>query len=101
MKSRATAESIPKEPFTEAVASGGKLHWVGNQTAKKVILFFHCKSITFSFLKIIIPLTAGGMAMPLHNGHISLINYFRKEASRTNGVDVRIAFLEYSNYLPI
>jgi len=35
--------------------------------------------------------------MWLHNGHISMVNYFRREVKRRTGVDVKCAFLEYSN----
>ncbi|KAF8518500.1 Alpha/Beta hydrolase protein [Hysterangium stoloniferum] len=81
IKNEASKQDAPSQVVSERIGDdGAKLHWVGNSDAKKVILHFH----------------AGGFVMSLHNGHISLVNYFRREVKRRTGVDVKCAFLEYT-----
>ncbi|KIJ31714.1 hypothetical protein M422DRAFT_266612 [Sphaerobolus stellatus SS14] len=43
MATEAAKRGIPKEPVTEFLEDGGKLHWIGRTDAKKLILHFHCK----------------------------------------------------------
>ncbi|KAF8500676.1 Alpha/Beta hydrolase protein, partial [Gautieria morchelliformis] len=38
----------------------------------------------------------GGFVMPLHKGHLTLLNYFRREITRRSTVEVKAAFLEYT-----
>ncbi|KIJ39644.1 hypothetical protein M422DRAFT_68755 [Sphaerobolus stellatus SS14] len=82
MATEARKHNLPTEPCTELLGDGGKLYWVGRKDAKKLILHFH----------------SGGCALPLNPGHFNLNNYFREEVLRRNQVDVKMAFLEYSQY---
>ncbi|KAF8518499.1 Alpha/Beta hydrolase protein [Hysterangium stoloniferum] len=81
VKNEASKQDAPSQVVSERIGDdGAKLHWVGNRDAKKVILHFH----------------GGGLVMSLSNGHISMINSFRREVKGRKGIDVKCAFLGYT-----
>ena len=101
MSLKAKKEGIPTEVVTEVIGDdGAKLHWIGRKDAKKVLLHFHSESDIRSNHGANFErhnLKGGGFVLPLHLGHFSLINYFRREVTRRSGVEVKAAFLEYSS----
>ncbi|GJJ15150.1 hypothetical protein Clacol_009425 [Clathrus columnatus] len=70
---------VSSEPSTENFESEGfKIHWIGSQSARKIILHY----------------PSGGYAMPLHKGHFDMLNSFRKKLEPKT--DVKLAVLEYA-----
>lgn len=84
IKSQAVKQGAPRKINTEVLEKGhgAKIHWVGNESAVKVIFYLH----------------SGGFVAPLNDGHMNLANLFRRHIiTKSEGrVDVKIAFLEYT-----
>lgn len=101
VEAHANTEEIPAHTFTELIGNeGAKLHWVGHKSAKKVILYYHGDFILLCFCidsrSDYFDGKGGGYVLPLSEFHLTFNSYIRREVRRKSGVDVKIAFLEYS-----
>jgi len=65
------AEDVPD-------GQGGRLHWVGDRAAKKVILYYH----------------GGGFGLPMFNGNMTFFVQCQQKLAE-KGKNVVLAFLEY------
>ncbi|KIK60065.1 hypothetical protein GYMLUDRAFT_261641 [Collybiopsis luxurians FD-317 M1] len=68
------------EIINEYVGEGATLHWIGPRDAKRVLLYFH----------------GGGYAIPALYGHFQLVGYWKTKLYQEKGIDMSVAFLEYS-----
>ncbi|EXJ82596.1 hypothetical protein A1O3_06409 [Capronia epimyces CBS 606.96] len=60
-------------------SNGARLHWIGDRSAEKVLLYFH----------------GGGFCLPALNGHILFLNQ-TQQYLESKGKKIVIAFLEYN-----
>ncbi|KAJ7723093.1 Alpha/Beta hydrolase protein [Mycena maculata] len=74
------------EIIHEDVGEGASLHWIGPKKNEHTILYLH----------------GGGYVLPALDGHFLMVDYWRTEAKRKYGVNLSVAFLEYSliNHAP-
>jgi hypothetical protein len=82
------AEEVPN-------SDGARLHWLGDRSADKVILYFHGRYVlilqrTCSQIE-----PGGGFALPAFEGHLIFLNQC-VEHMFSAGQNTIVAFLEYS-----
>lgn len=75
----------------------GTLHWIGNRSAQKVIIYFH--GMGQSQHEVVLPADycgnlGGGFALPAIRGHVAFLHQCQTRL-RSSGQDVLIAFHEY------
>ncbi|THH33573.1 hypothetical protein EUX98_g511 [Antrodiella citrinella] len=70
---------------SESIGHGAWVHWIGPKTNKKVMYYIH----------------GGGFLLPIFDGHLKMIDWWRTEASK-HDVDFSVAVLEYTlaNHAP-
>ena len=66
-------------------AEGGKLYWIGNKDAKKVVLYMH----------------SGGFSLALSEAACDLWWYIIRQVKKDTGVDIGIAVLRYGMFFPM
>ncbi|KAJ7506871.1 Alpha/Beta hydrolase protein [Mycena galericulata] len=66
--------------INEEVGDGASLHWIGPKKNEYTMLYLH----------------GGGYVLPALEGHFLMVDYWRKEAKRKYGINLSVAFLEYS-----
>jgi hypothetical protein len=93
----AQSESLGLSYFVEEVpaSEGAKLHWVGDRSAKNVILYFHGNYMTPSVVFCgLLDTLGGGYGLPIFPGHVIFLDQCAKKLA-SNGHKTVAAFLAY------
>ncbi|KAF2498909.1 alpha/beta-hydrolase [Lophium mytilinum] len=79
IESRCKKDNVPWQVDDVPNSSGARIHWIGDRSAQKVILYFH----------------GGGFGLPMFDGHVIFLIECQKQLER-RGENVVIALLEYT-----
>jgi hypothetical protein len=81
-------EAIPR-------SHGARLHWLGDRSASKLLLYFHGMALSIRTTAITTNPIGGGYALPPLDGHI-IFPWQSIDKVSADGKKVALAFLEYS-----